>query len=269
MRTGDQGHCPCCPSRGSRCALLSKVIEVSGTDTIAFGSFRPPRESKPRDRKPCTDQRRRARMNTNPTYAILAGIAALRAIDLVTTLKLERHSHADGVTIMFLANEGVVRRVASLLIRIACMRAKNRNATWGSVRVRVALVIRAAPERLTALYLDYRNWSRVFPATIRGVRWLETRDGAITVEVDHCTEGRVVNIIRPMSASVIALEEFKPRFDATFVNRFESAPEGTRYVLDAEIRFHMPYALVAPLLRGVVRNRMRRFVLEPMRCAAE
>ena len=55
------------------------------------------------------------------------------------------------------------------------------------------------------------------------------------------SEGRVVNIIRPTSASVIVLEEFKPRFDATF----------------------------APLLRGVIRNRMRRFVLEPMRQAAE
>ena len=156
-----------------------------------------------------------------------------------------------------------------MLIRIRDMRAKKRNVTWGSVRVREALVIRADAERLAALYLDYRNWPDLFPATIRGVRWLEEHNGDITVEVDHRDEGRVVNIIRPMSASVIVLEEFKPRFDATFVNRFESVPQGTRYVLDAEIRFHMPYALVAPLLQGVVRSRMRRFVLEPMRADAE
>lgn len=149
------------------------------------------------------------------------------------------------------------------------MRAKNRNVTWGSVHVREGLVIRAAPEDLAALYVDYRNWSRLFPATIRDVRWLETHDGAITVEVDHRTEGRVLNIIRQMSASVIALEEFKPRYDATFVNRFERVAEGTHYVLDAEIRFHMPYALLAPLLRGLVRDRIRRFVLDPMRRAAE
>src|SRR5574339_173066 len=84
-----------------------------------------------------------------------------------------------------------------------CMRAKNRNVTWGSVRVREALVIRAMPDRLAALYLDYRGWPELFPATIRGVRWLEEHDGDITIEVDHRTEGRVVNIIRPMSASVI------------------------------------------------------------------
>lgn len=149
------------------------------------------------------------------------------------------------------------------------MRAKNRNVTWGSVRVREALLIRAAPEHLAALYVDYRNWSRLFPATIRGVRWRETHDGDITVEVDHRTEGRVLNIIHQMSASVIVLEEFKPRYDATFVNRFERVAEGTRYVLDAEIRFHMPYALLAPLLHGMVRDRICRFVLEPMRRAAE
>ena len=149
------------------------------------------------------------------------------------------------------------------------MRAKNRNVTWGSVRVREALVIRARPDRLAALYLDYRSWPELFPATIRGVRWLEEHDGDITVEVDHRTEGRVVNIIRPMSASVIALEEFKARYDATFVNRFERAEQGTRYILDAEIRFHMPYALVAPLLQGVVRHRLRQYVLEPMRINAE
>ena len=149
------------------------------------------------------------------------------------------------------------------------MRAKKRNVTWGSVRVREALVIRDTPERLAALYLDYRSWPELFPATIRGVRKLAEHDGDITVEVDHCADGRVVNIIRPMSASVIALEEFKPRYDATFVNRFESVPQGTRYVLDAEVRFHMPYALVAPLLQGIVRHRMRQYVLEPMRDEVE
>lgn len=149
------------------------------------------------------------------------------------------------------------------------MRAKQRNVTWGRVCVREALVIHAAPERLAALYLDYENWSRLFSATIRGVRRLEEQHGDITVEVGHKAEGRVVNIIRPMSPTVIVLEELKPRFNATFVNRFERAEQGTRYVLDADIRFRLPYALIAPLLRGLVRRRMRRFVLEPMRLAAE
>jgi hypothetical protein len=137
------------------------------------------------------------------------------------------------------------------------------------VRIRETLAIRAAPQRLATLYIDYPNWSRLFPATIRGARWIGDDGRDITVEVDHRSEGRVVNIIRPISSTVIALDEFKPRFDATFVNRFEPAGDGTRYVLDAEIHFRVPYALIAPLLRGIIRRRMRRFVLEPMRDAAE
>jgi hypothetical protein len=140
---------------------------------------------------------------------------------------------------------------------------------WGTVRIRETLAIRAAPQELAALYLDYPNWSRLFPATIRGVRWIGDDGRDITVEVDHRAEGRVANIIRPISPTVIALDEFKPRFDATFVNRFEAAGDATRYVLDAEIRFRMPFALIAPLVRWIVRRRMRRFVLEPMRDAAE
>ena len=140
---------------------------------------------------------------------------------------------------------------------------------WGTVRAREALTIRATPDRLAALYLDYAGWPRLFPATIRGVRVLTERPGEITVEVDHRTEGRVVNVIRRLSASEIALDEKKPRFAATFVNRFEPSSEGTRYTVEAEIRFRMPYALAAPVLRPIVRRRVRRFVLEPMRAAAE
>ena len=129
--------------------------------------------------------------------------------------------------------------------------------------------INAPPERLARLYLDYAHWSSLFPATIRGVRLLREGDRETTVEVDHRTEGAVVNIIRPLSPTVIELEEFKPRFDATFVNRFERAGNGARYVLDADVRLHMPFALLGPLITPIVRRRMRRFVLEPMRSAAE
>ena len=129
--------------------------------------------------------------------------------------------------------------------------------------------INASPERLTRLYLDYAHWDSLFPATIRGVRLLREGDGETTVEVDHRTEGAVVNIIRPLSPTAIEVEEFKPRFDATFVNRFEPRGNGARYVLDAEVRLHMPFAVLGPLIKPIVRRRMRRFVLEPMRAAAE
>lgn len=140
---------------------------------------------------------------------------------------------------------------------------------WSTVRVREAVIIRASPEKAAALYLDYERWPRLFPATIRGVRLLRERAGEITVEVDHRTEGRVVNIIRPESPTVIALDELKPRFAATFVNRFDASPAGTQYTVDADVRFRGAYALLAPLLHGIVRQRIRQFVLEPMRLAAE
>ena len=144
-----------------------------------------------------------------------------------------------------------------------------RGHAWGTIRVRTSLYIRARPTRLAALYLDYEGWPRLFPATIRSVRRLDSLDNAITVEVDHRTEGHVVNIIHPRSATVIALEEFKPKFDAAFINRFDRVPGGTRYTVDAQVRFHMPWALLAPVLGGIVRRRVRRFVLEPMRAAAD
>ena len=146
---------------------------------------------------------------------------------------------------------------------------KRSHIPWGTVHVRETLTIRATPAKLAALYLDYRNWHHLFPRTIRGVRLLKERPREITVEVDHRSEGRVVNIIRPQSPTVIALDEFKPGFYATFVNRFDASADGTRYTVDAEIRFHMPFALVAPLLRGIARRRIRRLVLEPMRVSAE
>ena len=93
--------------------------------------------------------------------------------------------------------------------------------------------------------------------------------GEITVEVDRRTEGAVVNVIRPLSPTTIALDEFKRRFDATFINRFDPIDDGTRYTVDADVRFRMPLAILGPLVRPIVKRRLRRYVLDPMRAAAE
>ena len=136
---------------------------------------------------------------------------------------------------------------------------------WGTVHVDAAMIIRAPRERLVRTYLDYAQWPRLFPATIRGVRAVRNEPGEITIEVDHRTAGRVVNIIRRRSDHEIELEEAKPKYDATFVNRFEAVSGGTRYAVSADIRLRMPYALLALFLRGYVRRTVRRYVLEPMR----
>lgn len=133
----------------------------------------------------------------------------------------------------------------------------------------VAATIHASPDRLAALYMDYERWPRLFPATIEGVRVLEKTEGRIVVEVNHRTSGPVVNIIRPHSPREIELEEHKPKFNATFVNRFEQIADGSRYVVTAEIRLKPPYGLLAPFLGWYVRRTIRRYVLEPIRAFAE
>jgi hypothetical protein len=141
--------------------------------------------------------------------------------------------------------------------------------SWGTVRTVVAAMIRAPTERLVARYLDFARWPELFPATIRGTRLVRSEGNTTVVEVDHRTAGRVINVIRPRSDHTIELVERKPKFEATFLNRFEPTSDGTRYTVAAEIRLRFPYALLAPFVKGYVRRSVRRFVLEPMRDAAE
>ncbi len=147
------------------------------------------------------------------------------------------------------------------------MRAVTRR--WGAVHAEEAITVRAPRDDVMALYLDYERWPQLFPATIRGVRLLRRDADVSTVEVDHRTEGRVINVLRRRAPGVIELGESKPRYEATFVNRFDPVAEGTRYTVVADVRLRMPYALLAPVLRPVVRRSVRRYVLEPMRAYAE
>jgi hypothetical protein len=137
------------------------------------------------------------------------------------------------------------------------------------VHSEVAATIHSSPDRLAALYMDYEHWPRLFPATIAGVRVLEKSEDRIVVEVNHRTSGPVVNIIRPRSPREIELEEHKPKFDATFINRFEQVANGSRYVVTADVRLKPPFGMLAPFLGWYVRRTIKRFVLEPMRVFAE
>jgi hypothetical protein len=147
--------------------------------------------------------------------------------------------------------------------------ARRAQRSWRTVHAHAAITIHAPPECLVARYLDVARWPQLFPATIRGTRLVRREGDDLTVEVDHRTAGRVVNVLRRHSPTVIVLEEFKPRFRATFLNRFDPIPEGTRYTVVADVRLRIPYALLAPVLTGYVRWTVRRYVLEPMRASAE
>ncbi|HEU5098655.1 MAG TPA: hypothetical protein VFU22_06540 [Roseiflexaceae bacterium] len=67
----------------------------------------------------------------------------------------------------------------------------------------------------------------------------------------------------------IKLQEWKKRYNATFRNRLQAIPEGTRYTLRADIALKGVYRFLAPFVRGYIRRQIAKLVLEPMRMAAE
>src|SRR5215470_17987363 len=114
------------------------------------------------------------------------------------------------------------------------------------VRTVVSTAISAPPEMVAALYADWAGWPRLFPATIRGVRLLAVDGQRKTIEVDHTAEGKVINIMIMVSPHEIRLEEFKRRFDARFITRFEAAGHGTRYSIVAEFQLKGIALALAP-----------------------
>ena len=143
----------------------------------------------------------------------------------------------------------------------------SRSSFW-EIHAAVSEHVNASPDRVRALYREPDNWARLFAATIRAVRVVQ-RDGDTTVvEVDHF-EGSVVNILRDVSATRIDLTEFKRRYEATFSNEFIGEGDGMRYRLTASVRLKWPCRLAAPFLKPLVLARMRRYVVEPLKAAAE
>jgi hypothetical protein len=136
------------------------------------------------------------------------------------------------------------------------------------VRASASLLIRAPQERVSALYAAWQGWPRIFWKTIRGVRLVSDDGSTRDIEVDH-VEGRVPNRLRIVSPELILLEEHKRRFDARFENRFEPVAGGTRYVVSAEVTLLGSLRWLRFIAKPVIVSRIRRFVLEPMRAAAE
>ena len=135
-------------------------------------------------------------------------------------------------------------------------------------RAEASIIIRAAPARVAQLYRDYQRWPQVFPATIRGVRLVRSEGGRTELEIEH-REGKVPNVLTEVGPERIDLWEAKRRYEGTFVNRFHAVPEGTRYTVAANIRLRGAASLLGPLLRGYIRRQLLRYVLAPMRSAAE
>jgi len=76
-------------------------------------------------------------------------------------------------------------------------------------------------------------------------------------------------VLRPLSATRIELTEWKRRYRAVFLNDFTPDAGGTRYTLTARVELRWPYRLLAVFAKPLVLARMRRFVLAPLKAAAE
>lgn len=135
------------------------------------------------------------------------------------------------------------------------------------LHIQTAIMIRAPQPRVAEIYRNYRDWPRVFPS-IKAVRLMREEPGRQILEIDH-QEGRVVNILTDVSPEQIELQEWKKRYDATFVNRIEAISEGTRFTLAADISLKGVYKLLAPFLHGYIRQQLTNLVLNPIRKVAE
>lgn len=134
--------------------------------------------------------------------------------------------------------------------------------------VTTSILIEAPPDQTSALFLDVSGWPRLFPATIRAARIARESPGGTVIEVSHA-EGQVVNLLRVKSRGWIELEEFHPRFDALFIHSFLREAGGTRYVVAGKIALKGALRWLEPVAARVVRARMQRLILQPVKRAAE
>ncbi len=130
-------------------------------------------------------------------------------------------------------------------------------------------LIHAAPEQVSALYRDFARWPELFPATIRGTRLIRQNDTTQAIEVDHAKAGRVLNLMTVLSADEIRLDEFKPNYEARFINRFEPDARGTLFTVIADVQLKGVLRLLSLIAPPIVRRRIAKFILGPIKAMAE
>lgn len=142
------------------------------------------------------------------------------------------------------------------------------------MHVEISNVVQAKFENVAGIYGDYLGWPRLFP-TISAVRLIDDHGAVKTLEIQH-SEGIVINTleVRPVSATCqeIHLAEWKRRYDATFVNRFEALatePGASSFSIIGDIRLKGWRVVAAPLARPYARRLMWHLQLAPVKAAAE
>lgn len=146
---------------------------------------------------------------------------------------------------------------------------KDINPNRPAVHVEMFIDINALPHEVKSIYCDFDNWGWLFPKTIRSARLINEEPGKQIVEVDHKQAGKVINILNYVSPNEVKLEEFKNVYDAVFLNRFEPALNATRYTIIADVFLKGIYKVARPFVEGIVRSRIKNYVLIPIKKFAE
>ena len=94
---------------------------------------------------------------------------------------------------------------------------------------------------------------------------LKEENGRLTISVQHKKAGQVLNMLSVLSPHEIKLEEFKPTYDAVFINRFHQINRGSLHTVIAEIRLKGFFKIVEPFIKSIVEKRIKKFVLESMK----
>jgi hypothetical protein len=150
------------------------------------------------------------------------------------------------------------------LLRSSQITSNAQDGVW----VTVTKTIHAPRSTVQSLYSDYSHWNTLFPTTIKGVSLVRQEGDRTILDVNH-VEGHVPNILRRLPPDTIELEESKRKYDAIFWNTFTEIPEGTRMTVVARVRLKGFYRLATPFIHGVVRDRIERYVIDPLKTTAE
>lgn len=143
-----------------------------------------------------------------------------------------------------------------------------------AIETEAAIDIAASPEVVASIYRDVEKWGKIFPATIEQAKVIALRKNCKEIEVLHKQEGCVPNTLIDLSPTEIGLEESKPKFNASFINKFQRAPgNNTHYVIHSYISLKGIYKVFKPFLKGYVRHQslksMQEYVLSPLKVAVE
>src|SRR5215831_5301585 len=71
---------------------------------------------------------------------------------------------------------------------------------------------------------------------LRPVCCLAPQYNSLLLIYNRCRCATLINIMMVLSPREIRLEEFRRRFDARFINRFEAVGQGTRYSIVADVQ---------------------------------